>query len=210
MNEDSIKKEIIMAPRTNEQNEKIKDERREQILFNALKLFAKRGLAATKISDIAQSSGFSQGLVYHYFKSKEDVYTELVRRAVESSSQGVLALEKTPLEPLEKIKFIAKMSIESINKQDEAAYYFLLMTQASVYESNPEEAKQIIKNSFAPFEAMVRIVKEGQAKGLVRKDKPEALATVFWSAINGLALNKIALGEEFIISDSEIIVRIFE
>lgn len=198
-----------MSPRTNEQNEKIKDERKEQILVNALKLFAKRGLAATKISDIAQSSGFSQGLVYHYFKSKEEVYTELVRRAVEGSSQAVLALEKMPLEPLEKIKTIARLVIESITKQDESAYYFLLMTQASIYESNPEEAKAIIRNSSIPFEVMMRIVVEGQVKGLILKDKPEDLVTTFWSAINGLALNKIAQGEGFTVPDSGIIVRIF-
>ena len=48
-------------------NEMIKDTRREQILSAALKIFAARGFAATKISDIVRAGGISHGLVYHYF-----------------------------------------------------------------------------------------------------------------------------------------------
>jgi AcrR family transcriptional regulator len=42
-----------MSPRSNLSNQKIRDERREQILHGALKVFAYKGFKATKISDIA-------------------------------------------------------------------------------------------------------------------------------------------------------------
>ena len=64
-----------MSPRNEEQNEIIKDERREQILSAALRTFAKKGFSATKISDIVAKGDMSHGLIYHYFKSKKKYST---------------------------------------------------------------------------------------------------------------------------------------
>ena len=62
-------------------NERVKEERRQRILETAVKLFAVNGLAATKISRIASDSGMSQGLMYHYYRSKEEIYVALIRHA---------------------------------------------------------------------------------------------------------------------------------
>ena len=48
----------------------------------AAALFAERGLGATKITDIAEAAGISQGLLYHYYPSKEAIYVELIRAAL--------------------------------------------------------------------------------------------------------------------------------
>ena len=93
-----------MSPRTEEQNSQIKDERREQILSAALKIFSTRGFAATKISDIIAESNISHGLLYHYFSSKEEMFYVLVRRAVDTAVQSLLMVENLPLPPLEKVR----------------------------------------------------------------------------------------------------------
>jgi len=62
-----------MSPRTEKQLQKIRDEKRELILQTALELFADKGFYATSISNIANKAGISQGLLYSYFKSKEDL-----------------------------------------------------------------------------------------------------------------------------------------
>jgi AcrR family transcriptional regulator len=49
------------------------EERRTQILEIALKVFASNGFAGTSIKNIAEAAGISQGLMYHYFASKEDL-----------------------------------------------------------------------------------------------------------------------------------------
>ena len=199
-----------MLPRTTEQNEKIKDERREQILFNALKIFARRGLVATKISDIARVSGFSQGLIYHYFNSKVDIYEELVARAIDNSSEMLLNLEQLPLPPLEKITFIAETIVDIIINQEDAAYYFLLITQAAVTENSSDSMAAMADDSFAPFQVMLRIITEGQQQGIISQDSPQDLTIIFWATINGLALNKVIEGNQFPHIDSKIIARIFQ
>ena len=54
--------------------------RRNQIIDTALKVFAEKGFAKTTIKDISETAGISQGLMYHYFKSKEDLLTAVIQR----------------------------------------------------------------------------------------------------------------------------------
>ena len=53
-----------------------KEQRRIDILYKGLELFVNKGYKATKITDIADELNISVGLLFHYFKSKEDLYYE--------------------------------------------------------------------------------------------------------------------------------------
>jgi AcrR family transcriptional regulator len=55
------------------------EERRLQILDVALAEFASRGFKGTSIKDISQTAGISAGLMYHYFKSKQDLLEATVK-----------------------------------------------------------------------------------------------------------------------------------
>lgn len=50
-----------------------KEERREQILDAALRIFAEKGFAGASIRDIAKEVGVTEGLIYHYFESKDQL-----------------------------------------------------------------------------------------------------------------------------------------
>jgi AcrR family transcriptional regulator len=47
------------------------ENRREQIMEAALRVFAKKGFAGASNKDIAEEAGITPGLIYHYFESKE-------------------------------------------------------------------------------------------------------------------------------------------
>ena len=57
------------------------DERREQILVAAERLFAERPYAAVSTTEIARAAGVARGLLNHYFGDKRALYLEVVRRA---------------------------------------------------------------------------------------------------------------------------------
>jgi len=59
---------------------------REKILLAAVALFAEKGLAATSTQDIAKQAGVSIGLMYHYYRTKEDMFNALVAQAIEEIS----------------------------------------------------------------------------------------------------------------------------
>ncbi|MEM8893204.1 MAG: TetR/AcrR family transcriptional regulator [Bacteroidota bacterium] len=73
-----------MSPRTKEQFEEIRDQSREKIMAAALQLFGTNGYEATSISQIAKEAGYSKGLLYNYYESKED----LLRQLIDSLREG--------------------------------------------------------------------------------------------------------------------------
>lgn len=56
------------------------DRRREELLATGLRLFAERGFRATTIGDIATATGTAHGLVYHYFRSKDELLAAILAR----------------------------------------------------------------------------------------------------------------------------------
>lgn len=56
-----------------------RDERRAAILAAALKEFAARGFAATRLDDVARRAGVAKGTIYLHFRDKESLFQELVR-----------------------------------------------------------------------------------------------------------------------------------
>lgn len=53
-------------------------ERRKQLIDTALKLFAEKGMERTSIKDIATEAGVAQGLLYHYFRSKDELLYAII------------------------------------------------------------------------------------------------------------------------------------
>jgi AcrR family transcriptional regulator len=56
------------------------DRRREEMLSTGLRLFAERGFRSTTIADIAAATGTAHGLVYHYFRSKDELLSAILER----------------------------------------------------------------------------------------------------------------------------------
>lgn len=70
-----------MSPRTKSQNEKIRTETSNIILDASLKLFSRNGFDHTSVDDIAKSAKISKGLVYHYFRSKDQILYTLMKNS---------------------------------------------------------------------------------------------------------------------------------
>jgi AcrR family transcriptional regulator len=199
-----------VSPRSKEQNVQIKDERRKQILLAALKLFAKRGLAATKISDIAATANLSNGLVYHYFESKEQIFIELVSHAVEQSTEELKKIDAMPLEPLDKIQTIYEQIVKDIYETEESAFYFLIIVQAFVSDANPREVKEKVEMAYEPIKIMMKIVGEGQKKGSIQEGNAYDYVMLYWAALAGLAPYKISMGEHFKLPNFELFMRMLK
>ena len=56
----------------------IKDQKKEQILASALTVMTNKGYFGSTMDDIVEESQMSKGAIYHYFKSKKEVYLEVI------------------------------------------------------------------------------------------------------------------------------------
>jgi AcrR family transcriptional regulator len=59
-----------------------KEDRPQEITEAALTAFAEKGYAATRVDDVAKRAGVSKGLLYLYFKTKEDLFKAVIRSFV--------------------------------------------------------------------------------------------------------------------------------
>jgi AcrR family transcriptional regulator len=119
-------------PRTKEQNEAIRSERRQLILSAALKLFAEKGYSATSIDQIAQAASISKGLLYNYFKSKEELLQTIVidlfvefENAIDPNHDGTVTDD-------EAMGFIDDMFGILMNRKQEMQLYYQMMMQPQV------------------------------------------------------------------------------
>ena len=152
----------------------------------------------------------SLGLAYHYFASKEEIYTELIREAYDRMNRSILELERMPVSPRKKIRLAIDEMLEDLNKSSNFGWYCLLIAQAGVSPEVPEEACRVIeKERDVAYQAMERIIKEGQRDGSVKHYDAQDMSFFFWTAINGLAIRKAIQGESFRMPDVSILARMF-
>jgi TetR/AcrR family transcriptional regulator len=70
------------------------DAKRERILEAATRLFAERGYGASRAEDVAAAAGIAKGSVFQHFGSKEGLFLEVYKRAMESFSAYLAAPEE--------------------------------------------------------------------------------------------------------------------
>lgn len=196
--------------RSDEQNQKMRDERRERILSDAVRLFATRGLQATKISDIAKAAGMSQGLMYHYFSSKEDIFVEIIRIAFARMNQAAQELEALDVSAKQKLEIAIRHIMDSLSSNQDFAWFSALIAASSISDATPPRARAIIeKERDVPYRVVERIAQQGQRDGTVRMADPHDQALLFWTAVKGMAMHKIALGRSFKAPAPETLMPIF-
>ena len=160
-----------------------REKRRQEILLYGLDTFIKKGFAATKIRDIANELGISTGLFFHYFQSKESLYEELIRIAMEGAA-GVMTYDSE--DPINFFETITKQILDSFVEDSMSAKLFLLVSQAVTNESvSPRIKEAIFKVN--NFQLSVPIIVRGQETGVIKQGDPLALATAFWGSIQGIA-----------------------
>src|SRR3954462_11728913 len=69
------------------------EDKRRLILDAAVRVFARKGFHASRVGDIAEEAGVAHGLLYHYFRSKEEVLEEIFRE-----TWGLLVMETARIE----------------------------------------------------------------------------------------------------------------
>src|SRR5690349_7940761 len=91
---------------------------KEHIIETALKLFATHGYASTPVSLIAKKAKVSQGLMYNFFKSKEELLRTMIQLGAEdiaNSMKGYLTIT----DPKEAIQIHVLKTIEIIQERKE-------------------------------------------------------------------------------------------
>ena len=71
---------------------KAPEQRKQEIIDTASRLFAEKGYSDTAVRDIVREMNVAQGLFYYYFKSKEDVFLAIMQQAGEAIIRKIAAI----------------------------------------------------------------------------------------------------------------------
>lgn len=123
-----------MSPRSKMQYKVIREEKRNLIMNVALEHFASDGFHGTTINHIAKHAGISKGLMYNYFRSKEELLSEIINRSVSEiynnfdiDRDGYLSEEEFEI-------FVRKVSLLLKEKRSIWRLFFQLLMQREVRE----------------------------------------------------------------------------
>ncbi len=122
-----------MSPRSDLQNEKIREERKQQIMNVALEVIAEKGFSNASIARIAQKAAISKGLMYNYFKSKEELVISIMidgfnqlTTTFDADHDGVITEEE--------LHTFIDHSFDTLkNKLSFWRMYFMVLLQPEVY-----------------------------------------------------------------------------
>lgn len=160
------------------------EETRKRLLAVSLQLFTRRGFGDTTLRDIARGANVSTGLFFHYFASKDAVLAELVGTAATGVDSVVKRLKESG-SPAETFEDITRMVLDGMQSEHFRSLY-LLVNQIHSLESFPSTLKDLI-NPDEPVRTSAKVIQRGQKLGEFGPGDPVALATIYWSAIQGIA-----------------------
>ena len=158
-------------------------DKRRQILDAAIRVFARQGFHSTRVSDIADEAGVAYGLVYHYFRSKDEVLNELFS---ERWSLLLAAIEETDRggeTPRAKLGAVAAFIVDSYRHDPELMKVIIVEVTRAANSFGRTHLPEIR----SAYESIAKIVAEGQKAGAFRRDIDPIFASMsFYGAIEQL------------------------
>ncbi len=158
-------------------------DRRRQILDAGIRVFARQGFHSCRVSDIADEAGVAYGLVYHYFKSKDQVMNELF---TERWSLLLAAIEEVDAEDVsgrQKLDTVARFIIDSYRYDPELMKVIIVEVTRAANSFGRTHLPDIRR----AYESIAKIVSGAQRSGEFRSDIDPMIASMwFYGAIEQL------------------------
>ncbi|MBN2557342.1 MAG: TetR/AcrR family transcriptional regulator [Clostridia bacterium] len=170
-------------PRTKEQNEKIRESKKERILDAALSLYVRFGYNGTDMDEVAANAGVAKGLVYYYYKTKNDLFRELFDTAVEKAADFSRMFYKASesMSPVEKlVKYSA--DIFGMTLGDPRLIRFAMRMPFDAYAVfGPGEWEKGLAISVEHRDNLEKIIASGMAEGSMKCTDAASAANSFWT-----------------------------
>ncbi len=171
-------------PRTQEAFQQIRDSSKQNILDRAADVFVEKGLANTKVSDLTQAAGISQGLLYRYFADKDDIFISLLERVINGVTDYAQDADKIDGTSLEKLRWLTEKILQGMSEEP---IYFQLFAQAIAL---PGRVRETLEKLVIVIKILRQIIIKGQKVGEVVNRDPDQLLLLYLGCLYGLGAGK--------------------
>jgi AcrR family transcriptional regulator len=170
--------------------------RKDEIITAAWKCFAEKGYQGTTMRDIAKKLDLSTGVIYNYFKNKDEILDAIMEWALKSENQifNLMAKKNTAREAISELfnACFESCSTEELKKSSKANIYMWVeaMKKKKLQEMINDKNRQQI-DKIASF------VKDGIKRGEIHSHiDPKSMAGFYQALITGLQVQSVLI-EDF-------------
>ena len=183
------------------------EDKRRLILDAAVRVFAHKGYHTSRVGDIAEEAGVAHGLLYHYFRSKEELLETIFRETWRDVLDAVRAVEETDESARDRLAGVTKILLRAWRRDPD-------LVRVLVHEvTRSSHLQERIDEIDAAFAGLERLIVRGQQDGEFRSDlDPRMASYVFYGALEeiltGWVLGQLEDGDEAIARAEQTVVEV--
>ena len=155
-------------------------DKRRVILDAAVKVFAREGFYGCRVADIADEAGVAYGLVYHYFRSKDEILDTLFLERWDLMLEEIARVDAEPAPAREKLAAIAGFIIDSYRYDPDLMKVIIVDVTRAANSFGLSHLEKIRE----AYGLIGGIVESAQQRGELRSDiTPTFAAMAFYGAV---------------------------
>lgn len=166
---------------------KVVEDRREQILDAAMRVFSQKGFAKATNKDVAREAGITPGLIYYYFESKESLLANILEERSPIKLIRSFPPEIYALPPEVFLRMLVQRVLGIV--ESESIVLLLRMFLPEVIH-NPETGQIIVGFFQRVLEFLGNYFKAKEEQGEFRQIDAALTAQVFFGSIMGFVLRR--------------------
>lgn len=159
-------------------------QRREELFAVAGQIFREKGFDGASINDFAKAIGIDRASIYYYISGKEELFQEVVQKAVKENVEMIEAIEASSLTPAGKVREFIVGLMRSYERHFPYLYVYVQEDMARITTKDTLWSREMKKSSNRFDAAAENIIDEGIKTGTIKANG--APARVIALAIIGM------------------------
>jgi len=170
--------------------EELRARRETQITRAAYEIIAKNGYENITVQDIADHAGFSKGIVYYYFRSKDDVMVSLFNSIIAVIDGKFADVRREVPDPRRQLENVIRISLDIVNEHIEF-YRVIMVFWTQIHHK--QLMREVNAKLFSHWRHEIEMILElGMTRGVFRPDLvTNVVASSIISRVMGVSLQYI-------------------
>lgn len=169
-----------------------KEVKKQEILLAAMKVFARKGVANTKMADVAEAAGIGKGTIYEYFKSKKDIFAEAFSHFMEQVDTVMAKRLFKIHDPIEKLNAWITAWVEVVQNGSIDFMEIIMDFWAEGVRHKHKTTVFDLNKTYDEYRRMlVEILEDGISKDRFRPMNTTIVASILIGSMDGLVLQWI-------------------
>ncbi len=178
--------------------EEVEPEKRRAILHAAVRVFAEKGYHGCRIADVARAANVAYGLVYHYFRNKEELLESVFAEQWAILINAIRAIDEGPGSAADKLSGIYGFVFDVFKTAPAAVRVLILEVTRTPHSLRAGSTRETFERAVRLVEDVVR---QGQVRGELRADMDPLVAAAsllgaLELSVSGMVVGLVPAGTE--------------